>query len=738
MWAHSAVQRGGPRHRLRDHAVGTGLLGAEFARPWGGAALVAALGLFHDAGKAWCAWQDRLEVVEDTGLSVGLDHKTVGARLLARAADYAVMAIVGHHGGLDSLEGVRSLLRSPVPDHYADTVGRFYGELPEARQIAESGACLVPDAWLTDPLLGEVGLRLAFSALVDADRLDTARFRSGAHAALACRADADFAALVDRFEKGRLELLDGSASRAAMSQVRSEVYEAACAASQWPRGIYRLTAPTGSGKTLAQAVFGLRHAAKQGLRRVVVAVPFISVTEQNARVYRKLLDTQEDQVVLEHHSQTALTGDGSGRRWAALGAENWDAPFVVTTTVQLFQSLFGRRPEQMRKLHRLAGAAIVLDEVHALPPRLLLPILDVLKRLVTNFGSTVLLTSATQPAWESLTPWQHIPVKPVISDPGGLFVRAERAARIRLRWEKANPVSLETLARRVAEHEQALVVVNTTRDARRLAQSPELRARGVGHLSTRMCPLHRQDVLDRAKMALISPTPLPLLLVSTQLIECGVDIGFPLVYREYSPAESLHQAAGRANRDGELDYGTVVVFSLRDGTPPPRAYTVPMDRTDHHFAVDHHGLLTDPDRFTAYCADVYHKLGLNGTDTIRPTNRPVGRRIQDARAECDFPMVARLFRMIEDEDTRPVVVRYGDEIQRAQRDRLVHQARTRPERMRVWRELQPWIVTLAARQVSAALASGDAREIIGDLVEWIGPYDPVVGIVAETPSRAPS
>jgi CRISPR-associated endonuclease/helicase Cas3 len=255
----------------------------------------------------------------------------------------------------------------------------------------------------------------------------------------------------DRFEARRKALLSGRPT-SPVDRWRDEVYAASVDAAIGPTGLYRLPAPTGTGKTLAAAGFALQHAARHGKARVIVAVPFITITEQNAKQYRRLLDAEDEsgvRVVLEHHSSVDLDGSSPGHRWQRLAAENWDAPFVVTTTVQLFESLFGRKPGRMRRVHRLANAIIVLDEVQALPHGLLPPIVDGLRILSERFRTTVLLASATQPELWALGPLRDVAVRDVIVDPASLY-RALRRARYQW-WLDPKP-TLEQVARLVANY----------------------------------------------------------------------------------------------------------------------------------------------------------------------------------------------------------------------------------------------------------------------------------------------
>lgn len=741
LWAHSA-NAAGSRHALADHLHGTAALAARFARPFGGDHVAWWLGLLHDVGKASCAWQEGLARAEANGGPVGIDHKTLGARLaVERELGKFALAVHGHHGGLGSPPALSNRLKSLTPadrERHADAERAMGRLLPE---LAGNGGVEVP-AWWDEPLVGELALRLVFSALCDADFLDTAaHFAGRSHPAV--RPDADFAVLRARFEAGRRRLL-AARTAAPVDAVREEVYQACVAAAAAPPGVFRLAAPTGSGKTLASAGFALQHAVANGLRRVVVAVPFLTITEQNAAVYRSLLDAGHDgdPVVLEHHSGVELDADRSGDRWARLAAENWDAPFVVTTTVRLFESLFGRRPAAMRRVHRLAGAVIVLDEVQALPHRLLVPILDGLRTLVAQFGATVLLASATQPDFWELSPFRELPATEIVPDPAAL---AAQLPRVRFEWRTDPSPTLDQVAEEAAAHAQALVVVNTTADAAGVyARWRSTVPAGVAwHLSTRMCPAHRRRVLGRVRERLADGAGT--LLVSTQLIEAGVDVDFPLVYRALAPADSLLQAAGRANREGNLgEGGRVVIVDPPDAGAPP-AYRTPVGVTRAHFGPGK----ADPNALGAL-RDYYRSL--YGVLNLEHHDHP-GQRLQQARRRFDFPAVAdgplrdaggersardrRLaFRMILD-DGIAVVTPDGAETSDEQQQvrNLVDQLRSAPRpQLATMRQLQPFITNLPRSTLGRPGVAALLRPVLGELgepgslAEWIGDYDTHTGI----------
>ncbi|GAA4850159.1 CRISPR-associated helicase/endonuclease Cas3 [Saccharopolyspora rosea] len=654
--------------------------------------------------------------VDGTDQKVGIPHKQAGARWLAELAGAASLAILGHHGGLTSLEDLREEVKRG--DEAEGVREAFLREVPEAAEVLARGG-LVPADWSRDALVGELGVRMVFSALVDADHLDTAAHFAGLRQPRV-RPDADMAALVARFEDGRRRMLAGR-DRSPIDELREEVYQEVVGHAAGAGGVYRLPAPTGVGKTLAAAGFGLHHAQQQGKRRVIVAVPFITVTEQNAAVYRRLLGEEN---VLEHHS--AVTPPESGRdeyRWRA-AVENWDSPFVVTTTVQLFDSLFGRKPAQMRKLHRLANAVLVLDEVQALPLRVLVPILNVLRVLTEHFNTTVLLTSATQPSFELLQVWDGLGVPSVIRDPISLY---KQLRRVEYEWWLEPQPSVAEVADEATGHEQVLVVVNTTADARRVYQHwAEQDPSCTWHLSTRMCPAHRRDVLATVQERL--KRGLRVRLVSTQLIEAGVDLDVPVVFRALAPAESLQQAAGRANREGRLPAGKVVVFDASDASSPP-GYRIGTDATLSHFGPTPEGAV-DPDDLNALAA--YYGTLYRRSNT---ENGQRAREIQRNRAEFDFEAVTDgpwrwneknakyrdrtlAFRMLDD-DTIPVVVTGYDQHAAP----LLARLREEPGQAGgLLRKLQPYIVALPKYLLDDPAVASLCQPVLGDLHEWRGDY----------------
>lgn len=700
------------------------------------------MGLLHDTGKASCAWQEGLLRAETDCGRVGIDHKSLGARLaLDRGLGLFALAVEGHHGGLTSPQALRARLAALDKisvDRNSDAERVVRCLLPE---LADAAPATIPEAWIHDPLVGEMAVRLVFSALCDADFLDTSAHFTESDASEP-RTDANFTLLFERFEQRRRKVLDHR-DHSDIDAIRNHIYGACVTAAESKPGFFRLAAPTGAGKTLSSGAFALRHAALHGHRRVVVAVPFLTITEQNAAVYRDLLDTDDSPTVLEHHSQVNLDDEETNSRWWRLSAENWDAPFVVTTTVRLFEALFDRKPAAMRRIHRLAGSVIVLDEVQALPHRLLVPILDALRVLVEHFDTTVVLSSATQPELWDLSPFRDLPnAREIVPERA---VVADRLRRVRFEWRTDPSPTLDELAQDSASHQQALVVLNTTADAARLHQQWSAKApeNTAWHLSTRMCPAHRRRVLDAVRTRLMNGEPT--LLVSTQLIEAGVDIDFPVVYRAMAPADSLLQAAGRANREGNLPgLGRVIFIDPPDCRQPP-SYRALVNVTRTCFGPNR----ANPDDVAAlgnYYRSIYQALGLEHRDHV-------GHRIQTARRRFDFQTVTDgpadpitqkrdrnyAFRMIIDDGVALITPQGAvDSDARRRIGSLTDQVRadTVPK-MEALRHLQPYITTVHRSALRRPGVLALLKPVLGDptepggLVEWIGDYDNNTGITLD-------
>jgi CRISPR-associated endonuclease/helicase Cas3 len=707
-FAHSE-NSAGVKHDLVEHLRNVAQMAADFAGKFGAADLGYWAGLWHDLGKFHPDFQSYIAAPDGRR---GPDHSSAGAIHATRFWEGVAFLVAGHHAGLPGAADLKIRMREKLN---SPGVG-------EALRIAESRLSpFVPHQLLIQKLPDflrrpegdhlarqtELFLRMLFSALVDADFLDTeAHFdprRSVDRAG-----GPSFDELWRRFDLDQGRITGRKGDR--LNEIRHEIYGSCVAAGDTSPGIFTLTVPTGGGKTRSAMAFALRHSLRHGLDRVIVAIPYTSIIDQTAQVYRDIFG---DRVVLEHHSGVLTGGETTDPVsledvWVRLASENWDAPIVVTTTVQLFESLFANRASGCRKLHNVARSVLILDEVQTLPTNLLVPILDVLQELADHYRVTVVLCTATQPA---LTNGPYLKglrnVREIIADPSRYFAVLKRVhyecptANERWNWER--------VADEMRTASQSLAVVNTKRDAFRLLDA--LNDPSALHLSTQMCGVHRLETLREVRRRLDAGEPCRL--VSTQVVEAGVDLDFPLVLRAIGPLDRIVQAAGRCNREGNLEFGRVVIFDPAEGSTPPGIYRSGTDTAASLLATGCD--LHDPLTYQTYFQRLFQVADLDS------------KHIQTLRQVFDFPGVAGKFKMIED-DSVPAVVRperYTREV-----ESLLVLIRQKGETPRwAFRRLQPYLVSLRSHLIPSYQNKGLLQELAPGLWEWLGGYDPVRGLV---------
>lgn len=691
-FAHSSPD-GGAAEPLREHLELVGERAATFAAPFGAGDEARMAGLLHDAGKAAEVFTLRLQ-----GKASGLDHWTPGAALALHLHRQhgvaAALAIQGHHLGLARLDkaSIRSLHELEPPATGATLTVDDPDEL--LRRLATLGVTLPPveSSVYQQPSPHAAALldvRMLFSALVDADFLETAAHfdrdadgrRQYRPAAPELRPGEALATL--EAEVARLAETNRARSSTDVQRLRADLLEACLDGAASEPGLFTLSAPTGSGKTLSMLAFALRHAHLHGLRRVVIAVPYLSILEQTAQVYRDLLEPVfGGSYVLEHHSLAGTRGTqppGDEQADAAevlrrRQAENWDAPLVLTTSVQLLESLFANRPGACRKLHRLADAVVLFDEVQTLPRPLAVATLATLSRLAERYGASVVFSTATQPAFKALD--EHVgkwcargwSPRELATAELELFRRLDRVEpewRVG-EWQAEDRLTWPRLVDELHGQEQVLCILNLKRHARDVAQRLKDRsAEGLFHLSTSMCPAHRQHVLAQVRERL--QKHLPCRLVSTQCVEAGVDVDFPVVYRAFGPLDAIAQAAGRCNRNGTLPtLGRLVVF--RPDVPERDAYP----GGDYQQAADvtrevlsslpRVGWnLQDPELYDRWYRRLYDVSGL-GTEERRRE-----RELAEAMKSRDFERTAREYRLIPDDSVQVVVPWDGERFEELRR-----------------------------------------------------------------------
>jgi CRISPR-associated endonuclease/helicase Cas3 len=710
VWAHTPGLTG-EWHSLPEHLERTAKIARQFAEGFDGAEQAYHAGLWHDLGKFNPAFQEYLAAANAGRHTESVPHAIWGASLvyalsrrMRMVAEWKEVAlpIAGHHAGLHHGGQIAQLCESFIRDH------------PQALELMAKSLTgdLLVGRLPRSELSGrdqEFFIRMVFSALVDADYLDTENHFDPVRAALRGRDRVELEGLWNQFLARREELLSTRSSDTSPSlvRVREEVYTACVSAAAGPTGAYRLTVPTGGGKTISGLAFALLHARQHHLKRVVVAMPYTSIIEQTASVFRSLLG---EDAVLEHHSGAPVPDGGEEQDERTLrtrlASENWDLPVVATTNVQLFESLFSNRPSKARRLHNLAQSVIILDEVQTLPEALLRPTLDALRSLIQRCGTTVVFATATQPAFEDvgrLPEFGDIPVREIVPQ------HTEHFATLR-RVEFAlpdTPLSWDEVGREVSVLQQVMVVLNARRDALALLESMP-HEDGLFHLSTLLCGLHRRRVLQTIRTRL--EAGLTVRLVATQVVEAGVDIDFPEVWRAMGPLDRIVQAAGRCNREGRMERGRVVVFTPAAGREPRGAYHV--GSQESRALLVRHGpdALHEPETFREYFARLYAAV-----ETDKPD-------IQSLREALDYPEVARRFRLIED-DTVPVVVDYEDGLER------LREWQRRPGRL-AWRRLQPHVVNIRRRDLTRDDVAPFIEEVSQGLYRWVGIYSTRTGIAS--------
>lgn len=590
---------------LDEHLRAVATLARDFAEPFGADRWGELAGLWHDLGKYSRAFQSYLRTssgVEDlhrSEVAGRVDHSTAGAQHAAsRGIPGRLLAygIAGHHAGLPDDDGGESGLScrlkkriEPVDAAPAELLARPIPPLPKLRLDGNKDRAGFALAFWT---------RMLFSCLVDADFLATEQFMDPERAALRPQPAVTLTQLLARLDQ-HLDQMQREAADTPVNRRRRDVLAACREKANLSPGLFSLSVPTGGGKTLSSLAFALGHAAKHNLRRVVYAIPFTSIIEQTADVFRAALGDLQSEV-LEHHSN--LEPDDPQRQSvrSRLAAENFDAPLVVTTNVQLFESLSANRSSRCRKLHRLARSVVILDEAQTLPPRLLAPTLAALDELARNYGATVVLCTATQPAIRrsSLFPVGLEGAREIIDDP-----RELHEALRRTQIETKGLTSDQDLVKDLRRQRQALCVVNSRRHA--AALYTQLADQNALHLSASMCARHRSAALRLVRWRLRRGSRCRV--VSTQVVEAGVDVDFPAVYRAEAGLDSIAQAAGRCNREGRLvdsegrpRLGQVLVFGYDSNDYPTDSMIARGGRKFREVAPDHAEDLLSPAAIEAY------------------------------------------------------------------------------------------------------------------------------------------
>jgi len=747
-YAHTAEDKNGNRlperywQTLVAHLLGvTGRI-RQLAAPLGLCVEAELAGLLHDLGKYAKRFMARLR-----NPSIhGINHWAAGAAHAAELKAWAVaFAVDGHHTGIPALHDAeagiplkktladftdasrRMELTGQCPEDIASLLGRFKAD-------GLSVPSFTPRAIGKEQRFEEaLRTRLLFSCLVDADFLDTEEHFDASKSTerTAPELKPEQALIILR------RYLDAKPVAGPVNALRKQLLHDCLSSAKKNPGLFTLTAPTGSGKTLSSLAFALQHIVHHNaklamndpyrFRRIIVVIPFTSIIEQTARVYRELFEPVfGPDFVLEHHSAVAPRErkEDQGRdaeaerlRRARLAAENWASPLIVTTNVQFFQSLFNNRPSDCRKLHNIGRSVILFDEVQTLPPRLVPSLLSSVSLLVRDYGVSSVFMTATQPAFATAgkaLPYNWEPVE-ISSDPGAM---AETLRRTHIQLPApSEEVSWPDLAAKLTAVPQSLCVVNTTKDARelfRLVQAGEPKSAFL--LSARLCPAHRQQKLQVIRARLAEGKPCRL--VSTQLIEAGVDVDFPVAFRALGPLDSIIQTAGRCNREGrQPEPCPVIVFRPKDGGHLPKGYEQVMKITESFLArfAEAQTRIHQPSFYAEYFAELY---GLLGPESCK--NDPVF----VASEEFNFPKAARECQLVGNE-TRAVLVKWKRGAELVEKLR-VQKHLTAAE----CREAQRYCVNLYQSEFFDAQANGYVYQPAEDWNFWVwnSDYDENLGI----------
>jgi len=644
---------------LEDHLQNVADLAAGFAKAFGAEEWARLAGLWHDLGKYSNEFQKKL--FDANGIECHLEtrpgkviHSEAGGHLaLLKLEPREVAAIfcwliMGHHTGLadygSSETGAKALeVKLRNPNRSENVLERVPPELkglprPPIPSLLQRGADL---AFL---------IRMLFSCVVDADFLDTEAFMDQARANVRRQEWPSITELLDSLDD-HMETLCRRAEPTEVNRVRAEVLEQCRVAADRRPGVFSLTVPTGGGKTLSSLAFALRHAAKWNLQRVIYVIPYTSIIEQTAAVFRSIPGFES--AVLEHHSNVVHDDETRETARSRLASENWDAPLVVTTSVRFFESLYACKTSRCRRLHNIANSVVIFDEAQCLPPAYLRPVVFGIRELQRYYGVTPVLCTATQPVLTRTESFDFRfeegfdEVHEITTDAGGL---SSRLQRVRLEcFNDLQPVGLDELAGALQAEERAvLCIVNRKADARELAlRLPE---ESSLHLSTNLCPKHRFRVLESIKGRLAKGEPI--IVVSTSLVEAGVDLDFPVVYRALAGLDSIAQAAGRCNREGQLSAGRTVVFVPEE---QPQYVRSAASQTRRFLEPDRLSSAFDPSTFTEYLTERFFLLGADRLDEKKILEKLSGRIENFA-----FRTVADRFRFIDDRGQRTVIVPFDE------------------------------------------------------------------------------
>jgi len=709
--AHSKNDEG-KEHDLAIHLNGVADLMSTFTNNPIYGKIFRTTGLLHDFGKYQPAFQKYLR---EGGRRGSVPHASWGAALCEKYKQFeGTFAIDGHHKGMPDRGALKTDLYE-FDDAEHGLLNTVKPEFLKENPINERDFDY-EDTGLrgTDK---ELFIRMLFSALTDADWLDTEKHFNNSSSGKRSTKVFEPQYLLDKLENE----ISGKSKEGYLNSLRNKVRNYAISKAKSKIGFFSMTLPTGMGKTLASVNWALKHAQHNELKRIIIVLPFISIIDQTAQELKRIFG---EEWVLEHHSNfnedeeankniadENLQNEAYTRR---LATENWDYPIIVTTSVQFFESLFGNKPSRCRKVHNIAQSVVIFDEVQTLPKELVLPTLSMLKNVHKVMGTSFLFCTATQPAFEKSDAFDGIEsIQSLVENPKEVFAATQRVEYLPV--NNYDPVTIEELCKSVLEHnDSALCVFNTKKQALLFFNAiHDCSDYKLFHLSTGMYPAHRKQVIESIRTCLIKKDKI--LVSSTQLIEAGVDFDFPYVYREIAPLESLIQSAGRCNREGKLDKpGEVYIFSIDGAGAPNKQYRALAEFANSMYK-GNEALLFEHDFFGEYYRKVF-KLFI-------PEDK---KNIGQARIGFNFKTVADSYHLIEN-TTTPVFI-------------LCDDSRSLYEKIR-YKPILSRSDYRALQQYSVQVYDNFMNENIGKMGKepqgywkWYGGYDEDYGISTDNPT----
>ena len=694
-------------HLLEDHLESVANMAKDFAAPFGGQEWARLAGLWHDIGKYSHGFQKKL--FDANGIECHLEtkpgrviHSQAGGHLAQKVMSHGMerifcWLIMGHHAGLADFSnesGVRALQ-------------------PKMRNLGESDKilCNVPSRIkddrpnppypqiLTGAQPADVSflIRMIFSCVVDADFLDTEAFMDKQRFNLRQKRYPSLDKLLLSFDM-HVNTLCKNAKPTKINKIRAEVLEQCRNAARKKPEAFSLTVPTGGGKTLSSMAFALRHGVEYGKRRVIYVIPYTSIIEQTASVFREIPGFE--QAVVEHHSNISNEDESRESPRSRLATENWDAPIIITTSVQFFESLYACRTSRCRKLHNITNSVVIFDEAQCLPPEYVRPVIFAIRELYRHYGVTPVLCTATQPV---LTMTDRFDFKfkegfrSVTEIIDGPALLATSLKRVQVKsFLNLNPVSNEQMANSIVSGNQSILcIVNRKGDARILASL--LPKEQTLHLSTNLCAEHRSERFKEIKHRLKAGGN-PLYVISTSLIEAGVDLDFPVVYRALAGLDSIAQAAGRCNREGKLSTGKTIVFVPKD---QPNYITSSASLARDYLKDDLLEKLFSPETFQDYFQQRFFQLGEERLDAKGIL------KLLGGNLTFSFRTASERFQLIDDSGYRSLIVPFGEAPKIV--DHLLDW-----DILGLFRKLQGYTISVPARTLMQLIEQDHARELLPD------------------------